>query len=80
MKQNRERAWIICVGILLSLPSGCDEPPPQSGYAFDEAGISRENLENYLERAVTMAEFLTVDPFCNDATDFFAIIIFFNLD
>ncbi len=35
-------------------------------YYFDETGISRENLENYLHRSVTMAEFLTADPFCND--------------
>lgn len=39
-----------------------------ANYHFDNKGISREVLENYLKRSVTMAEFLTVDPFCNDAT------------
>lgn len=39
-------------------------------YSFRN-GITREVLENYLERAVTLTEFLTVNPFCNDdlATD-----------
>lgn len=33
---------------------------------FDSTGISRERLKYYLKRAVTMAEFLTVDPYGND--------------
>lgn len=36
-------------------------------YYFD-GSITRPVLENYLSRAVTMSEFLTVDPFCNDGT------------
>ena len=39
-------------------------------YSFRN-GITREVLDNYLDRAVTLTEFLTVNPFCNDdrATD-----------
>lgn len=33
---------------------------------FDSTGISRQRLEYYLDRAVTMAEFLAVDPYGND--------------
>ncbi|MHA4896095.1 hypothetical protein ACXZ1K_15180 [Pedobacter sp. PWIIR3] len=33
---------------------------------FDRNGISRERLGKYLKRAVTMAEFLSVDPYAND--------------
>jgi len=44
----------------------CNGYNQNPNYSFDETGITRENLENYLDRAVTMAEFLTVDPFCND--------------
>ena len=40
----------------------------KSVYVIDETGTTRENLEKYLHRSVTMAEFLTVDLFCNDAT------------
>ena len=32
-------------------------------FHMDESGISREALENYLDRSVTMTELLTVDPF-----------------
>lgn len=39
----------------------------QDPYAFDGV-ISQPVLERYLSRAVTMSEFLTVDPFCNDGT------------
>ncbi len=35
-------------------------------YHFDASGISREVLENYLSRSVTMTEFLSVDPYEND--------------
>ncbi|CAL1519033.1 hypothetical protein [Chitinophaga sp. MM2321] len=37
-------------------------------YHIDRKGISQEVLENYLKRSVTMAEFLTVDPYCVDAS------------
>lgn len=33
---------------------------------FDSLGISREVLENYLKRSVTMTEFLSIDPYEND--------------
>ena len=35
-------------------------------YHFDASGISREVLENYLERSVTMSEFLGVDRYAID--------------
>ena len=35
----------------------------KKSYHFDATGISREVLENYLERSVTMSEFLVVDPY-----------------
>ena len=34
-------------------------------YYFD-GPVSQTVLERYLSRAVTMSEFLTVDPYCND--------------
>ncbi|MBS0031982.1 hypothetical protein ACTJJ0_33390 [Chitinophaga sp. 22321] len=34
---------------------------------FNEKGISRPVLENYLNHAVTMTEFLAVDPYASDA-------------
>lgn len=34
---------------------------------FNEKGISRPLLENYLDHAVTMTEFLAVDPYALDA-------------
>ena len=34
---------------------------------FNEKGISRPLLENYLDHAVTMTEFLAVDPYASDA-------------
>ncbi|MDR1864358.1 MAG: hypothetical protein LBR08_02185 [Bacteroidales bacterium] len=37
-----------------------------SSCRFDASGISREVLENYLKRSVTMTEFLEVDPYTND--------------
>lgn len=43
---------------------GSAEPDP---YRFD-GSISRDVLDRYLSRAVTMSEFLTVDPYCNDGT------------
>ena len=36
-------------------------------YYFD-GPVSQTVLERYLSRAVTMSEFLTVDPYCNDGT------------
>jgi hypothetical protein len=37
----------------------------QKSYYFDESGISREVLENYLSRAVSITELLEVDPYAN---------------
>ncbi len=51
---------------MILLVSSCDKKNQKKNYTFDGSGISREVLENYLDRAVTMAEFLTVDPYCND--------------
>ncbi len=55
-------------------PAAPAPPPPAVsqkktaiGY-FDEKGISRETLEYYLSRSVTMAEFLAEDPYVNDGT------------
>jgi hypothetical protein len=36
-------------------------------HTFNEKGISRSLLENYLDHAVTMTEFLAVDPYALDA-------------
>ena len=41
----------------------CAEGP----YDF-EGKITDRVLHNYLSHAITMSEFLTVDPFCNDGT------------
>lgn len=54
---------ILFLPALFSAACGKTDDP----YAFDGA-ISRPVLERYLSRAVTMSEFLTVDPYCNDGT------------
>ncbi|MDD3751828.1 MAG: hypothetical protein WC446_02735 [Candidatus Paceibacterota bacterium] len=51
---------------LTILLCSCSKFHQSSKYYFDETGISRENLESYLHRSVTMSEFLTFDPYCND--------------
>ena len=52
---------IICfkvfIMILWQLPA-----QPVKSYHFDASGISREVLENYLNRSVTMSELLVIDP------------------
>ena len=53
--------------MLIAMLANCRMSDQKTGYIFDGSGITRDNLENYLGKAVTMAEFLTVDPFCNDA-------------
>lgn len=58
--------YIRCFCIMTMALCACNGYNKNPNYSFDESGITRENLENYLDRAVTMAEFLTVDPFCND--------------
>lgn len=64
-KNERKFFWFCFCILTISLCS-CSQNNQSSSYNFDETGISRENLENYLHRSVTMAEFLTVDPYCND--------------
>lgn len=49
--------------LLLASCGGAAEDP----YRFD-GSMTQPVLERYLSRAVTMSEFLTVDPFCNDGT------------
>ena len=51
--------FIFCISIRLGA-QGKD-------YHFD-GRITRTVLENYLSRAMTLAEFLAVDPYCNDGT------------
>lgn len=51
------------VTLLLVSCGGAAEDP----YRFD-GSMTQPVLERYLSRAVTMSEFLTVDPFCNDGT------------
>ena len=63
-----EKTKITCLCVLIAMLVNCGMDDQKTGYIFDESGITRDNLENYLGKAVTMAEFLTVDPFCNDAT------------
>jgi hypothetical protein len=62
-----EGVKLICLTILSVIFLNCSEKSLKSNYIIDENGIARESLENYLRRSVTMSEFLTVDPFCNDA-------------
>ena len=40
----------------------------QKSYQFDKKGISETVLKAYLSRSITMAEFLTSDPYCVDGT------------
>lgn len=61
MKNSHGFLLCILTTILLSGCSGQKNDP----YYFN-GKISEEVLNNYLSRAVTMSEFLTVDPFCND--------------
>lgn len=61
MKISHGFLFSVVMVILLSACSGQKNDP----YYF-KGKISEEVLDNYLSRAVTMSEFLTVDPFCND--------------
>ncbi len=54
--------------LLLVQLLACGQSKKQLSYHMDGKGITREALENYLDRAATMAEFLTVDPYVIDAT------------
>lgn len=59
----------IILGLLpLVFAVSCNSGAKQeSKFSFD-GSISREVLENYLSRSISMAEFLTVDPYCVDCT------------
>ncbi len=57
---------IIIITVLISCFSG-GLMGQDRDYRFD-GKITRPVLENYLSRAVTLAEFLAVDPYCNDGT------------
>ena len=50
---------------LLCVAGSCSRT--ETPYYFD-GSVSQAVLERYLARAVTMSEFLTVDPYCNDGT------------
>ena len=50
---------------LLCVAGSCSRT--ENPYYFD-GPVSQAVLERYLSRAVTMSEFLTVDPYCNDGT------------
>ncbi|WP_423735775.1 hypothetical protein [Chitinophaga caseinilytica] len=53
---------VVSICCLLMLRQAVAQP------VMDSTGISRKALEYYLSRAVTMAEFLAVDPYGNDGT------------
>jgi len=60
MKKNRFITVIMLVGCLSC--SRCTQNKPFSpAYSFDKNGISREVLENYLEKSITMVYFLCPD-------------------
>lgn len=64
-----ERIKLTVVWVLL-LSTGCIGVVSAAvkAYNLSASGITRTHLENYLQRSVTMAEFLTTDPFCNDGS------------
>lgn len=57
---------ICAVFVLVAVTAGCQKHTARD-YAFDGNGISREVLENYLSRSVTLTEFLVENPYYNDA-------------
>lgn len=57
---------LINMSLVALLLAGCTTN--QDNYHIDKNGITEEVLRNYLKRSVTMAEFLTVDPYCVDAS------------
>ncbi|MBQ7824635.1 MAG: hypothetical protein IJ338_10800 [Bacteroidaceae bacterium] len=57
----------ICLVIFLSIViTACQKHSPRN-YVFNSNGISREVLENYLSRSVTLTEFLIENPYYNNA-------------
>ncbi len=61
---GNENFGVIPKGFEFTKDEACSANP--GPYYFDESGISRPVLENYLKRSVTMTEFLAVDPYTND--------------
>lgn len=59
---QRPAAALLAAGISLWAMTARAQAP-----FFNEKGISRPLLENYLDHAVTMTEFLAVDPYASDA-------------
>ena len=59
---NRQTAFFLLI-VFSTLASYAQRPTK----GFNEKGISKEVLEDYLEHSVTMAEFLAVDPYTVDA-------------
>ncbi|WP_343701538.1 hypothetical protein [Chitinophaga sp.] len=61
MKTLVPRSFLPFVFLLTALPAAT-----RAQHVMDSNGLSRQTLEYYLSRAVTMAEFLAADPFGND--------------
>ncbi|MGN7722954.1 hypothetical protein [Chitinophaga sp. 22620] len=58
---------LLCICLTVTFVASGQSPAlPKNISHFDENGISRQTLEYYLNRSVTMAEFLAVDPYGND--------------
>lgn len=62
MSDSMKRLLYLVALLLVSCGGAAEDP-----YRFD-GSMTQPVLERYLSRAVTMSEFLTVDPFCNDGT------------
>ena len=62
MSDSMKRLLYLVTLLLVSCGGAAEDP-----YRFD-GSMTQPVLERYLSRAVTMSEFLTVDPFCNDGT------------
>ncbi|MDR2040347.1 MAG: hypothetical protein LBQ60_20725 [Bacteroidales bacterium] len=64
MLRMKTGLWLLIVCFLVKYSSL--QAQERKGYFFDASGISKEVMENYLSRSVTMAEFLEIDPYAND--------------
>lgn len=58
---------LLCLAISLSAIVTACKKHTLKEYSFDSNGISREVLENYLSRSVTLTEFLIENPYYNNA-------------
>ena len=59
---------LFIAAVLLPLAACNSATKQEQNFQFDSSGISRQVLENYLSRAITMTEFLAVDPYANDGS------------